>query len=96
MPFDKFRSYQKLLRITAYKLRLYPSLEGYRNFDGRSCIAPFSPFVGPNGLTRSAGRMKRLVEVDFNVKLSIVLDARHMFVKLFRRHTHVKKPPQKL
>ena len=132
--FDKYSSYQKLLRITAYILRLLPSHECYRNTDGSiidpieldeaerhlqylvqgesftserkdllenkhvkrsSRIAPFSPFVGPNGLIRSAGRIKRLVEVDFVKKLillkhPIVLDARHFFVKLFLRHTHVK------
>ena len=55
-----------------------------------SRIAPFSTFVGPNGLIRSAGRIKRLVEIDFDVKHPIVLDARHFFVKLFLRHNHVK------
>ena len=55
-----------------------------------SRIAPLSPFIGPNRLIRSAGRIKRLVEVDFDVKHPIVLDARHAFVKLFLRHTHVK------
>ena len=55
-----------------------------------SRIAPFYPFVGPNRLIRSTGRIKRLVEVDFDVKHPIVLDARHAFVKLFLRHNHVK------
>ena len=55
-----------------------------------SRIAPFSPFIGPNRLMRSAGRIKRLVEVDFDVKHLIVLDAHHAFVKLFLRHNHVK------
>ena len=55
-----------------------------------SRIAPFSPFIGPNRLIRLAGRIKRLVEVDFDVKHPIVLDARHAFVKLFLRHNHVK------
>ena len=129
IPFDKYSSYQKLLRITAYALRLLPSHECYRNADGSiidpteldeaerhlqylvqgesfnaerkillenkpvkrsSRIAPLSPFIGPNRLIRSAGRIKRLVEVDFDVKHPIVLDARHAFVKLFLRHTHVK------
>ena len=53
-------------------------------------IAVFSPFIGPNRLIRSAGRIKRLVEVDFDVKHTIVLDARHAFVKLFIRHNNVK------
>ena len=119
IPFDKYSSYQKLLRITAYALRLLPSHECYRNADGSiidpmeldeaerhhqylvqgesfdeerrdllenksvkwsSRIAPFSPFIGPKCLIRSAGRMKRLVEVEFDVKHPIVLDARYEFV----------------
>ena len=34
VPFDKFSSYQKLLRVTAYVLRLLPSHESYRTRDG--------------------------------------------------------------
>ena len=34
IPFDKFSSYQKLLRVTADVLRLLPSHESYRNLDG--------------------------------------------------------------
>ena len=34
IPFDKFSSYQKLLRVTAYVLRLLPSHESYRTVDG--------------------------------------------------------------
>ena len=129
IPFDKYSSYQKLLRITAYALRLLPSHECYRNAHGSiidpteldeaerhlqylvqgessnaerkdllenkpvkrsSRIAAFSPFIGPNRLIRSAGRIKSLVEVDFDVKHPIILDARHAFVKLFLRHNHVK------
>ena len=99
IPFDTYSSYQKLLRITAYALRLLPSHESYRNADGSiidpteldeaerhlqylvqgesfnaerkdllenkpvkrsSRIAPFSPFIGPNRLIRSAGRITRL------------------------------------
>ena len=129
IPFDKYSSYQKLLRTTPYALRLLPSHEHYRNTDGSiidptefdeaehhlqylvpgesfnaerkdllenkpvkrsSRIAPFSPFIGPNRRIRSAGRIKRLVEVDFDVKHPIVLNARHAFEKLFLRHNHVK------
>ena len=129
IPFDKYSSYQKLLRITAYALRLLPFHECYRNANGSiiepteldeaerhlqylvqgesfnaerkdllenkpvkrsSRIASFSPFIGPSRLIRSAGRIKRLVEVDFDVKYPIVLDVRHAYVKLFLRHNHVK------
>ena len=34
IPFDKFSSYQKLLRVTAYVLRLLPSHENYRTVNG--------------------------------------------------------------
>ena len=33
IPFDKFSSYQKLLRVTAYMLRSLPSHESYRTVD---------------------------------------------------------------
>ena len=56
-----------------------------------SRIAPHSPFISPNRLIRSSGRSKRLIEVGFNVKYPIILDARHPFVKLFLEHTHVKQ-----
>ena len=55
-----------------------------------SRIAPHSPFISPNGLICSSGRIKRLIEVGFNVKYPIILDARHLFVKLLLEHTHVK------
>ena len=61
----------------------------------RSCrIAPHSPFFSPNGIIRSSGRIRRLMEVGFNVKYPIILDARHHFVKLFLEHTHVKQGHQ--
>ena len=37
-----------------------------------------------------SGRIKRLIEVGFNVKYPFILDERHPFVKLFLEHTHVK------
>ena len=133
IPFNKFSSYQKLLRVTAYVLRLLPSHESYRTVDGSiadsveldeaerhlqylvqgesfnterkdlfdnksvkksSRIAQFTPFIGPQGLIRSSGRLRRLVEIDFDTRHPIVLDARHIFVKLFLRHTHLKNHHQ--
>ena len=55
--------------------------------NGVAVLLRFFPFIGPNRLIRSAGRIKRLVELDFDVKHPIVLEARHEFVKLFLRHT---------
>ena len=40
-----------------------------------SRIAPHSSFICPNWLIRSSGRIKRLIEVGFNVKYTIILDA---------------------
>ena len=57
-------------------------------------VLPFISLFGPNVLIHSAGRIKRLVELDFDVKHSIILDARHRFVKLFLRYTHVKNHHQ--
>ena len=130
ITFDKFSSYQKLLNVTAYVLRLLPTHESYRTIDGSiadpveldeaerhlqylvqgesvnterkdlldnipvknsSRIAQFTPFIGPHGLIGSSGRLRRLVEIDFDTKHPIVLDARHTFVKLFLRNTHYKK-----
>ena len=59
-----------------------------------SRIAQFTPFIGPHGLIRSSGRLRRLAEIDFDSKHPIVLDARHNFVKLFLRHTHLKNHHQ--
>ena len=55
-----------------------------------SRIAPHSQFFCPNGLFRSSGRIKRLMEVGFNVKCPIILDALHPFVKLFLERIRVK------
>ena len=56
----------------------------------RAAALLFTPFIGPHGLIRSFGRLRRLVEIDFDTKHPIVLDARHTFVKLILRHTHLK------
>ena len=59
-----------------------------------SRIAQFTPFIGPHGLIRSSGQLRRLVQIDFETKHPIVLDARHTFFKLFLRHTHLKNHHQ--
>ena len=56
----------------------------------KSRIAPFSPFIGPNALIRSTRRLKRLVEVDYDLKRPIILDSRHPAVKLFLLKEHQK------
>ena len=59
-----------------------------------SGIAQFTPFIGHHGLIRSSGRLRRLVEINLDIKHPIVLDARHTFVKLFLRRTHLKNHQQ--
>ena len=59
-----------------------------------SRIAHFKPFIWPHGLIRSSGRLRQLLEIDFDTKHSIVLDARHTFVNLFLWHTHLKNHHQ--
>ena len=120
--FDRYSSFNKPVRITAYLLRILPKHASYRTpdriicnpdelrvaeaklqflmqsesfpveqkllFDGKqinkkSRIAPFSPFIGPNALIRSTGRLKRLVEADYDLKHPIILDSRDPAVKLF-------------
>ena len=114
IPFDKFNSYQKLLRVTAYcsiaEAVELDEAEGHLQYlvQGESFktdknnlnnkyvkrsgrIAQFTPFIGPHGLICYSGRLRQLVEIDFHTKHPIVLDALHTFVKLFLRHTHLKK-----
>ena len=127
--FDRYSSFNKLVRITAYLLRILPKHASYRTpdriicnpdelrvaeaklqflmqlesfpveqkllFDGKqinkkSRIAPFSPFIGPNALIRSTGRLKRLVEADYDLKHPIILDSRHPAVKLFLLKAHLE------
>ena len=59
-----------------------------------SHIAQFAPFIGPHGPIRSSGRLRRLVEIDFDTMHPIVLDARHNFVNVFLRHAHLKNHHQ--
>ena len=128
--FDKFSSFQKLLRVTAIMLRLLPSFKNYRTVDGRTIdrveldeierhlhyfvqntlvlkernfltnktvknssllslhcfsghMVSFVLLVESDGLIRSSGRIRRPLEIDFDTKHPIVLDASHTFVKLF-------------
>ena len=119
--FDRYSSFNKLVRITAYLLRILPKHASYCTpdrsicnpdelrvaeaklqflmqsesfpveqkllFDGKqinkkSRIAPFSPFIDPNALIRSTGRLKRLFEADYDLKHPIILDSRHPAVKI--------------
>ena len=122
IPFDKFNSYQKLLRVTAYMLHQLPSNESCRTVDSSivdpvdldeaerhlqylvqgesfnterrdlldkksvkrsSRIARFTPFIGPHGPIRSSGRLWRLVEIHFDTKHPIVLDAVILLLNCF-------------
>ena len=65
-----------------------------KSVEKSSRIAQFTPFIGSHGLFRSSGGLQRLVEIGFDPKHPIVLDARHTFVKRFQRHTHLKNHHQ--
>ena len=53
-------------------------------------IATYSPFIGPAGIIRPTGRIVRLVNTDFDTKHPILLDARHILVRLLARSLHHK------
>ena len=55
-----------------------------------SPIAKYSPFNGPAGILRSTGRIRRLVNSDFDSKHPIILDARHAVVRFLVKHFHVR------
>ena len=55
-----------------------------------SKLAQFFPFIGPNGLLRASGRTKSLDVATFDMKHPILLDARHLLVRLLLEHTHVQ------
>ena len=55
-----------------------------------SRIAQITRLLGPHGIIRSSSRLRQLVEIDFDSKHSIVLDACPNFFKLFQLHTHSK------
>ncbi len=54
-----------------------------------SRIVAYCPFMGPNGLLRSLGRLRNLVEADYIMKHPAVRDAKHPFVRrtLLRVHS---------
>ena len=56
----------------------------------KSQILTYSPFIGPRGILRSTGRIKRFTEVDYNLKHPILLDGRHPFVNLYLRNQHLE------
>ena len=54
----------------------------------RSRIAQYALFMGPAFLIRSTGRIRRLVETEYDTKHPIILDGRHTLVKLFVSDIH--------
>ena len=57
-------------------------------------ISSYSPFIGPNGLFRSTGRIQRLSATAFETRHPIILDSRHRLIRLFFRFYHVKQEHQ--
>ena len=67
IPFDKFSSYQKLLHVTAYVLRLLPSHESYRTVDGS--------IADPVELDEAERHLQYLVQGEsFNTERKDLLD----------------------
>ena len=54
----------------------------------------YSPFIGPGGIIQSTGRIQRLAEMNFENKHPIILDSRHLLVKLILRHLHFARNHQ--
>ena len=80
---------QYLVQVESFNSERQDLLEN--KFVKRICsIAQFSQFVRPNGLILLTGRIKGLVEADFDLKFPIVPDARYLFLKLFLWHSHYK------
>ena len=69
------------------ELKTLTAVEAIKN---SSKIATYSPFFGPAGISRSTGRIKRLVNTEFDSKHPILLNARHTLVRLLARSLHYK------
>ena len=77
IPFDKYSSYQKLLRITAYALSLLPSHECYRNADGS--------IIDPTELDEAERHLQYLVQGEsFNAEKKDLLEN-----KPVKRSSHI-------
>ena len=70
---EQGRHLQYLLQKESFNSERKSLMEN-KSVERSSHFASFSPFVGSKGLIRSAGRIKRLVEVNFDVRQPIVLD----------------------
>ena len=53
-----------------------------------SRIAQYAPFMGPAFLIRSTRRTRHLVKTEYDTKHPIILDGRHILVKLFVSDIH--------
>ena len=61
-----------------------------------SRISSCSPFIGPNGLIRSTGRIQRLSATAFETRHPIIFDSRHRPIRLFLRFYHIKHEHQSI
>ena len=53
-------------------------------------IAQYAPFMGPAFLICSTGRIRHLVETEYDTKHPIILNGRHTLVKLFVSDIHYR------
>ena len=95
-PAELVISEEKLLQLS--QLESLPAeskqLAAVKYVNTSSCISSYSPFIGPNGLIRSTGRIQRLSATAFETRHPIILDSRHRLIRLFLRFYHNKHEHQ--
>ena len=89
-PDELARAEEKLFYLS--QVETFPSehklLKLKQNCTASSRIATLTPFCGPNLVIRSRGRLRRLMEYDFQSKHPIILDSRHPLVRLLLEFLH--------
>ena len=95
-PAELVISEEKLLQLS--QLESFPAeskqLAAGKYVKTSSRISSYSPFIGPNGLIRSTGRIQRLSATAFETRHPIILDSRHRLIRLFLRFYHIKHEHQ--
>ena len=87
---------EKLLQLS--QLESFPAeskqLPAGKYVKTSSRISSYSPFIGPNGLIRSTGRIQRLSATAFETRHPIILDSRLRLNRLCLLFYHIKHKHQ--